>query len=187
MTTKKTTKKATVDPVEVTKGIEEMVDANRKTLQDAFAFGTEAAEKAFKTNTETLKTNYEKAVAEGKSGFEKAVKTFEGSQFYDKDNAEAFVKASNAAVEKGEKIGSAMIDFGTDRMQEVFNVTRSIAETEDVTKVVEIQTEFAKTSMQTYVSEVGKINTMVVDATKSVLEPFGAQYAANLDMFTKQA
>jgi len=187
MTTKKTTTKAAaIDPTEVTKGFEEMVDANRKTLQDAFAFGTEAAEKAFKTNTETFKTNYEKAIAEGKTGFEKAVKTFEGSQFYDKNNAEAFVKASNAAVEKGEKIGSALFDFGTDRMQEVFNVTRSIAETEDVTKVVEIQTEFAKTSMQTYVSEVGKLNTMVVDATKSVLEPFGKQYAAGLDLF-KQA
>jgi len=187
MTTKKTTTNITVDPTEVTKGFEEMVGANRKTLQDAFAFGTEAAEKAFKSNTETLKTNYEKAVADSKSGFEKAVKTFEGSQFYDKKNAEAFVKAGNAAVEKGEKIGSALFDFGTDRIQEAFNVTRSIAETEDVTKVVEIQTEYAKTSMQTYVSEVGKLNTMVIDATKSVLEPFGAQYAASLDMFSKQA
>jgi hypothetical protein len=187
MTTKKTTAKTTVDPTEVTKEIEGMVAAGRKTLQDAFASSTEAAEKAFKSNTETFKANYDKAVAESKSGFEKAVKSLEGSQFYDKDNTEAFVKASNAAVEKSEKIGSALFDFGTGQVQEAFNVARSIAETEDVSKVVEIQSEYARTSMQTYVSEFGKLNSMVVDATKSIVEPFGAQYAASLDMFSKPA
>ena len=187
MTTKKTTTSAAIDPAAVTKEIEGMVASGRKTLQDAFMNGTEAAEKAFKSNSETFKTNYEKAVAEGKSGFEKAIKTLEGSQFYDKNSAEAFVKASNAAVEKSEKIGAALIDFGTGRLQDVFNVAKSIAETEDVTKAVEIQTEFARTSMQNYVSEMGKFNSLVADAAKSVMEPFGAQYAASLDMFSKQA
>ena len=187
MTTKKTTTKNTIDATEVTKEIEDMVATGRKTLQDAFITGTEAAEKAFKSNTETFKTNYEKALAESKSGFEKAVKTFEGSQFYDKDNSEAFVKASNAAVEKNEKISAALMDFGTERLEELFKVTRTIAETEDMTKVVEIQTEFARTSVQTYVTEISKLNALVVDATKSVVEPFGAQYAANLDMFSKTA
>jgi len=185
--TKKTTAKTAIDPTQVTKEIEGMVVAGRKTLQDSFMSGTEAAEKAFKSNTETFKTSYEKAIAEGKSGFEKAVKTFEGSQFYDKDNSEAFVKASNTAVEKSEKIGAALIDFGTERVQEVFNVARTIAETEDVSKVVEIQTEFARTATQTYISEANKLNSLVVEATKSVLEPFGAQYANSLDLFSKQA
>ncbi|PHQ69509.1 MAG: hypothetical protein COB93_07885 [Sneathiella sp.] len=185
--TKKTTATAAIDPTEVTKEIEDMVVAGRKSLQDAFATSAEAAEKAFKSNTETFKTNYEKAVAEGKSGFEKVVKTFEDSQFYDKNNSEAFVKASNSAAEKSEKIGAALIDFNTDRVQEAFNVARSIAETEDVSKIVEIQSEFARTSAQTYVAEANKLNSMVVEATKSVLEPFGAQYAASLDMFSKQA
>ncbi|MFC4270980.1 hypothetical protein GQF03_04545 [Sneathiella chungangensis] len=185
--TKKSTNTAAVDPTAVTKEIEDMVATGRKSLQEAFLNGTEAAEKAFKSNSETFKTNYEKAVAEGKSGFEKVIKTLEGSQFYDKKSAEAFVKASNAAVEKSEKIGAALIDFGTGSLQDVFNVTKTIAETEDMTKVVEIQTEFAKNSMQNYVSEMGKFNTLVADAAKSVVEPFGAQYAASLDMFSKQA
>ncbi|MDF2366915.1 phasin family protein [Sneathiella sp.] len=185
--TKKATTNATVDPAVVTKEIEDMVATGRKSLQDAFINGTEAAEKAFKSNTETFKTNYEKAVAEGKTGFEKAIKTFEGSQFYDKNSADAFVKASNAAVEKSEKIGAELIDFGTGQLQEVFNITKTIAETDDVTKAVEIQTEFARTSMQSYMSEIGKLNSLVADAAKSVVEPFGAQYAASLDMFSKPA
>tara|TARA_R110002074_G_scaffold72655_7_gene167227 strand:+ start:2853 stop:3521 length:669 start_codon:yes stop_codon:yes gene_type:complete len=187
MTTKKATTNATVDPAVVTKEFEDMVATGRKSLQDAFISGTEAAEKAFKSNTESFKTNYEKAVADGKTGFEKAMKTFEGSQFYDKKSAEAYIKASNAAVEKSEKISAALIDFGTERLQEAFNVTKTLAETDDVTKAVEIQTEYAKTSMQSYVSEMGKFNALFTDAAKSVVEPFGAQYAANLDMFAKQA
>ncbi|MCC3304694.1 phasin family protein [Sneathiella sp. HT1-7] len=185
--TKKATTNATVDPAVVTKEIEEMVATGRKSLQEAFINGTEAAEKAFKSNTETFKTNYEKAIAEGKTGFEKAIKSLEGSQFYDKNSSEAFVKASNAAVEKSEKIGAEMIDFGTGQLQEVFNVTKTIAETEDVAKAVEIQTEFARTSMQSYMSEVGKLNSLIAEAAKSVVEPFGAQYAASLDMFSKPA
>ena len=49
------------------------------------------------------------------------------------------------------------------------------------------QTEFARDSLQSYVSEMGKLNSLVADAAKSVIEPFGAQYAANLDLFSKQA
>ncbi|MCF8468998.1 MAG: phasin family protein [Sneathiella sp.] len=187
MTTKKTTTNAAIDPAAVTKEIEGMVASGRKSLQDAFMNGTEAAEKAFKSSSETFKTNYEKAVAEGKSGFEKAIKTLEGSQFYDKNSAEAFVKASNAAVEKSEKIGATLIDLSTGRLQEAFAAAKSIAETEDMTKAVELQTEFARTYVQNYVSDMGKFNSLIADAAKSVMEPFGAQYTAGIDMFSKQA
>jgi|TARA_R110002072_G_scaffold109750_1_gene237202 hypothetical protein len=185
--TKKATTNATVDPAVVKKEFEDMIATGRKSLQEAFLNGTEAAEKAFKSNSETLKANYEKAVAESKSGFEKVVKAFEGSQFYDKNSAEAFVKSGNVAVEKSEKIGVALIDFGTERWQEVFNVTKTLAETEDYAKAVEVQTEYAKTSMQNYVSDVSKFNSLVADAAKSVVEPFGARYASALDVFAKQA
>ncbi|WP_373084446.1 phasin family protein [Sneathiella sp.] len=185
--TTKTSKINAADTAAVTKEIEDMVASGRKSLQDAFINGTETAEKAFKSNSETFKTNYEKVVSEGKSGFEKAIKSLEGSQFYDKNNAESFVKASNTAVEKSEKIGAAMIDFGTGQLQEAFNVARSIAETDDVTKAVEIQTEYARSAVQNYMSECGKFNSLMTDAAKSVMEPFSAQYANSIDMFSKHA
>ncbi|WP_334128690.1 phasin family protein [Sneathiella sp.] len=184
---KKATLNATIDPAAVQKEFETVLATGRKTLQDAFLSGTEAAEKAFKSNTETLKTNYEKVVAESKTGYEKAVKAFEGSQFYDKNSAEAFINAGNVAVEKGEKIGAALIDFGTERWQDVFNVAKTLAETEDYAKAIEVQTEFARNSLQTYVAEVSRINSLLTEAAKSVVEPFGTRYASALDVFTRQA
>ena len=172
---------------DATKEFEVFVTANQKTLQDAFVSGADAAEKAFKTGTETFKTSYEKALKDGKSHVEQATKTLSEASFFDKEGAEPFLKVSTAATEKSEKIGAEVIEFGTDRVEDYFAVTRSVMGAGDMQKAFELQSDYARTSVDAYVSEVSKLNTMIFDATKSIFEPFGAQYAASMEKFTKRA
>lgn len=171
----------------VTKEFETMISANRKTLQDAFKSGAEAAEKAIMSGTEAFKTSYEKAVKDSKEQVEKATKTLGENTFFDTEGAEPFVKAGTEAAEKGEKINAELIEFGTTRVSEYFTATRSVLDADDFQKAVEVQTEYARNSIETYVSEAGKINAMVIDATKTLMEPFGSQYAANMDKFLNRA
>src|SRR5690606_10444839 len=126
---KKATLNATIDTAAFEKKFEMVFATGRKSQQEAYISGNDAAQKAFKINAETVKTSNEKAVAEGKSNYEKAVKAFESSHFYDKNSAEAFITAGNAAVEKGEKIGTALLELGTERIQEIFKVAKTLAET----------------------------------------------------------
>ncbi|MEP3244784.1 MAG: phasin family protein [Sneathiella sp.] len=172
---------------EVTKDFEVLLTANRKTLQDAFMSGADAAEKAFKTGSEAFKTTYEKAVSDGKEQVEKAVKTLSEANFYEQDGTDSLAKLGTTAVEKSEKIGAEIVEFSTDRVNDYFTVTRSLIEADDVQKAIEVQSEYARTSVESYVSEFGKLNTMFVEASKSIMEPFGAQYAANMDKFLKRA
>jgi len=178
---------STADKADVTKEFETMITANGKTLQDAFKSGAEAAEKAFTTGAEAFKTNYEKALKDSKEQMEKAAKTFSDATPFDTEGAEPFVKAGTAAAEKGEKINAELMEFGTSRMSAYFAATRSVIDADDMQKAIEVQSEYARNSFETYVSEAGKINSMVIDATKTLMEPFGSQYAANMDKFLNRA
>ncbi|MBL4908179.1 MAG: phasin family protein [Sneathiella sp.] len=187
-TTTKSKTTADAKPVaDVTKEFEVLLTANQKSLQDAFVSGTEAAEKAYKSGSEAFKTSYEKAIEDGKSHIEKAAKTLSEASFYDKEGAEPFLKVSAAAVEKGEKINAEVIEFNTNRVEEYFSVARSVMEADDVQKAIELQSDYARSSVESYVTEVSKLNTMMFDAAKSIFEPFGAQYASSMDKFTKRA
>lgn len=182
--------KPAADPktaTEATKEFETLVTANQKTLQDAFVSGAEAAEKAFITGSEAFRTTYEKAVKDSKSHVEKATQTLSEANFYDADSAEPFLTAGTAAVEKSEKFGAEVIEFGTGQVAKYFSVTRSVIEADDVQKALELQSDYARNSVETYVNEVSKLNTMMLDATKSLFEPLGTQYVANVDKFMKRA
>ncbi|MFT6556602.1 MULTISPECIES: phasin family protein [Sneathiella] len=183
----KTATTAKKEAADITKDFEVLMTANRKTLQDAFKSGTDAAESAFKSGSEAFKANYEKAVKDGKANVEKATKSLSEVPFYDAEGSESFMKVGATAVEKGEKISAEIVEFSTEQVSEYFSVTRSLIEAEDVQKAIELQSEYARSSVETYVSEFGKLNSMFVDAAKTVMEPFGAQYAANMDKFLNRA
>ncbi|MBL4739408.1 MAG: hypothetical protein COB20_06265 [SAR86 cluster bacterium] len=172
---------------DVTKDFEVLLTANRKTLQDAFLSGTDAAEDAFKTSSEAFKTNYAKVLKDGKEQILKATKTLGENKFYDNESAESLFEAGSAAVEKTEKLGAEIVDFNTGQVADYFALTRSVLEAGDVQKAVELQTKYARSSVEGYVSEVSKLNTMIFDATKTLLEPFGATFTANMEKFTKSA
>ncbi len=186
----KTTAKTTdgAEKIEaVKKDFEAMFTVNKKTLQDAFLSGTEMAESAYKSSSEVFKTSMEKAIKDGKTQVEKATKSLSEAPIYDKDGAEPFLKASAAAVEKSEKIGSEMMEFGSARVDAYFAATRSVIEAEDFQKAVELQSEYARNSAETFISEASKLNAMFVEASKTLMEPFGAQYAASMDKFLTRA
>lgn len=185
--TKAKTATAETLTADVTKDFEVLMTTNRKTLQDAFLSGTDATENAFKTSSEAFKTNYEKVLKDGKEQIVKATKTLGENKFYDNESVEPLLKAGSAAVEKTETLGAEIVDFGTNQVADYFAAARSILAADDVQKAVELQANYARSSVEGYVSEVGKLNTMMFDATKTLFEPLGASFAANMEKFTKSA
>lgn len=173
----------TVELKDVTKEFEAMFTANKKTLQDAFLSGAEFAENAIKTGNEAFKSNFEKAVKDSKAQVEKASQSLSEVPMYDKDSAEPFIKAGTTAVEKGEKISAELIEFSTGTVDTFFATAKSVIEAEDAKKAFELQSEYARSSVEAFVSEASKLNAMFVDASKSVVEPISAQYAASMDKF----
>lgn len=165
------------------KDFESLFSVNNKSLQDAFLSGTDVAENAFKSSSEAFKSTMEKAVKDSKSHVEKATQSLTEAPMYDKEGAEPFFKASTEAAEKGEKINAELIEFGTARMDAYFSATRSVLEAEDVQKAIELQSEFARSSAEIFITEAAKLNEMFVEASKTLMQPFGTQYATGMDKF----
>ncbi len=171
----------------VKKDMESLFSANRKTLQDAFLSGTEVAENAYKSSSDAFKSTFEKAIKDGKTQVEKATQSLTEVPMYDKEGAEPFLKVGTEVAEKSEKISAALLEFSAARMDAYFTATRSVIEAEDVQKAIELQSEFARSTAEQFVSEASKLNAMFVEASKSLMEPFGAQYAASMDKFLNRA
>ncbi|MBL4667429.1 MAG: phasin family protein [Sneathiella sp.] len=169
------------------KEFELLLTANNKTLQDAFTSGTEAAENAFKTSADAFRSSYDKALKDGKAQIEKATQSFTDGPMYDKDGAEPLLKVGNVVAETGEKIGAEIIEFGSESVNTYFTTARSIAEAGDAQKALEIQTEYTRNTVEAFMSETKKLNAMFVDASKTLMEPFGSQFTAGMDKFLNRA
>ncbi len=183
----KTAKQAKTDTASAAKEFEVLLTANTKTLQDAFVSGAEVAENAFKTSTDAFRSSYEKAIKDSKSQVEKATKYLGDVPMFDKDNTDQLMKVSTEVAEKGEKIGAEIIEFGSESVNAYFTAARSVVEADDAQKAFELQSEYARTSVETFVSETKKLNSMFVEASKALMEPFGSQYATSMDKFLNRA
>src|SRR5215471_9022134 len=108
----------------------------------------EGIETAFRTGTEALKVS-----------FEKAVKNYDQFLGYGKDTVEIYAY-SKQSIE--DSIAAAKALLGSKSVHEAF----------------ELQTDYAKSAFDAYVSELTKLSELVVSTTKETFEPIQGRVAA---------
>jgi phasin family protein len=136
----------------------------------AKAAGAEAAEgieTALKTGTEAFK-----------NGFEKAVKGYDQLLGYGKDTVEAYVKSANAAGKGAETLHNEIYAYSKQSIEDSIKAAKAVFASKSPQEAFELQTDFAKTAFETYVSEVTKLNEIVVASTKQAFEPIQGRYQA---------
>jgi phasin family protein len=136
----------------------------------AKAAGAEAAEgieTALKTGTEAFK-----------NGFEKAVKGYDQLLGYGKDTVEAYVKSANAAGKGAETLHNEIYAYSKQSIEDSIKAAKAVFASKSPQEAFERQTDFAKTAFETYVSEVTKLNEIVVASTKQAFEPIQGRYQA---------
>ncbi|CAN7296313.1 TIGR01841 family phasin [Phenylobacterium sp. LjRoot219] len=106
-----------------------------------------------------------------KDGVEKTMAAFTEAGSLSKKNLEAVVASMTAAAKGAEIVGAQAMAFSKKSFDDQVHAARSLASAKSVQEVVELQTTFARTFLENYMSEAGKLTETVSSAVKDSMKP----------------
>ncbi len=145
--------------------------AKAKTAGEKLNGTTETFETAFKTGTEALKAN-----------FDKAVKNYDQLLGFSKDTVEAYVKAANVAGKGAETLHNEIYSFSKQSIEGSIANAKALMASKSAHEAFELQTGFAKSAFETYVGELTKLGELMVATSKETFEPIQGRIQAWVDV-----
>ncbi len=129
--------------------------------------GVETIETAIKTGSEAFKT-----------GFDRAVKNYDQFLGYGRDTVEAYMRAANAAGKGVETLHNELYAFSKQSVEDSISATKALLGSKSVHEAFELQSDFAKSAFDNYVSQVTKLGEIVSSTTKEAFEPLQGRVQA---------
>jgi phasin family protein len=106
-----------------------------------------------------------------KDGVEKTLAAFNEANSLSKKNLEAVVASVTAAAKGAETVGAQAMAFSKKAFDDQVSAARSLATAKSVQEVVELQSTLARTFLENYMSEVGKLTEAVSTSVKDSMKP----------------
>lgn len=131
------------------------------------------------------KTNGSKTAETTAQGFEAAVKGFEQFNTLGKDNMEAVVAFSTTYAKGIEAINAELAAFAKKSLEDSVTATKALMGAKTVKELVDLQSDFAKTSFDELMSKSSKLGEMYAKVTKQALEPINARVTETMSKFAK--
>ena len=134
------------------------------------------------TAAETAKATAEKFAETGnqafKDGVEKSLAAFADINAYSKRNMEAMVASVTAATKGAETLGAQAMSYSKASLEGQVAAAKSLAGAKSLQEVVELQTSFAKTAMESYIAEMNRASETVAGAVKESFQPINERVTA---------
>ena len=136
---------------------------------------------------ETMKSTVEQFTTAGNQAFkdsiEKSLSAFTEVNVYSKKNLEAVVASLTAATKGAEALGAQAMAYSKKSLEDQVAATRSLTSARSVQEVVELQTAFAKTALETYLAQVNKASETVAASVKESFQPINERVTAFVERF----
>lgn len=129
--------------------------------------GSETIETALKNGSEAFKT-----------GFEKFSKNYDQLLSYGRDTVEAYMKAANAAGKGVETLQSELYAFSKQSLEESIAATKALMGSKSIHEAFELQTDFAKSSFDSYIGQVSKLSDIMMSTAKDTFGPLQGRVQA---------
>jgi phasin family protein len=149
----------TIEPAQIT---EELIDM-------ANVSSTEAADKA-----QALFGDFSNRF---KTAFEKSTKLGEEYVDFAKGNVEAVIASARVAAKAGESLGQEAADYGKKHFEAASAAFKSFATVKSPTELFQLQSEFAKASFDSIVSEASRVSESLLKVAGDVAQPISNRYA----------
>ena len=147
----------------------------------------EQATATAKVQGEQFKAQAEKAQAAGaqalRDGLEKTSASFAELSVHSKQNLEA-LSASAAAAQKGaESLSAQALSYGKTSWENGVAAAQTISQARSIQELIELQTNFAKSAVETYLSEVTKATETLTGSVKDSFKPINERVTASVEKF----
>lgn len=131
---------------------------------------------------ETVKKTVEQATAAGneafKQGVDKSINALTEMNTLGKKNIEAAVESVTAATRGAEALSAQALAYSKKSWEEGVSAAQALASAKSVQEVIELQTAFAKSAMEAYLSEVTKMTDTVQASVKDSFKPINERATA---------
>lgn len=138
-------------------------------------------------SAETLKNTIEQYTTTGnqafKDGVEKSLSALNEINSASKQNLEAVVASVTAATKGAESLGAHSIEFSKKSVESAVAAAKTLSGAKSLQEVVELQTSFAKTALESYLAQLNKASEIVSASMKESLVPLNARVTATVEKF----
>ena len=118
-----------------------------------------------------------------KDGVEKGLAALNEMNTHSKKNLEAVVASATASAKGAEALGAQAMAFSKAIFDTQVSAAKSLAGAKSVQEVVELQTSFAKTALETYMAEFAKMSDTVSASVKESMKPLNERVTATVEKF----
>lgn len=118
-----------------------------------------------------------------KDGVEKSLAAMNEMNSYSKKNLEAVVASATASAKGAEALGAQAMAFSKAMFDSQVAAAKSLAGAKSVQEVVELQTSFAKSALETYMSQFGKMSETVSASVKDSMQPINERVTEAVEKF----
>ncbi|MDB5450243.1 MAG: hypothetical protein JWQ52_1371 [Phenylobacterium sp.] len=137
-----------------------------------------AAAEAVKSTVEQFTTASNVAF---KDGVEKTLASLNEANTHSKKNLEAVVASVTAATKGAEALGAQAMAFSKTSFENQVAAAKSLAGAKSVQEVVELQTAFAKSALESYMAQVGQMSETVSASVKDSMKPLNERVTAMVE------
>jgi phasin family protein len=135
--------------------------------------------------TKTAKTAADSAAAFGKQAFKDSVETsmnsFAELGAASKRNIEALTDSFNAASQGAQALGAQAVAYSKKSFEDQVVVAKSLASAKTVQEAMDIQADFAKSAMDTYMTEMNRWTETFTATAKSTFKPINERVTAAVE------
>jgi phasin family protein len=139
------------------------------------------------TSAQTIKSTAEQYQAAGSKAFkdavEKSMTALNDINAHSKSNLEAVVASVTAAGKGAETLGAQTAAYSKKSLEDYVAAAKSLTTAKSLQEVVELQTAFAKSSLEAYLAQVNKASETVAASLKETLTPLNARVTAAVETF----
>ena len=116
-----------------------------------------------------------------KDGVEKTLAALNDANAHSKKNLEAVVASATAATKGAEALGAQAMAFSKTVFDAQVSAAKTLAGAKSVQEVVELQTSYAKSALETYMSEFGKMTDVVSASVKDAMKPLNERVTETVE------
>lgn len=139
------------------------------------------------TAAETAKATAERFAETGNQAFkeniEKGLSTLADLNSYSKRNLEAVVASVTAATKGAEALGAQVTAFSKKAAEDHMAATKSLTSAKSLQEAVELQTSYAKSFLDTYLTELNKWSDTVSGSVRDSMRPINERVSAVVEQF----
>jgi phasin family protein len=175
--------KAAAETAAVT--IEHAADNAAAATTDATAKGFDKTLAAMKDGMEKATKGIETSQMKMKESVEKAMKTAEEMMAFGQGNLEAMMKSTQIYAAGFQDISKHLAAHSKATLEESVHFTKTLMGIKSVKEAVDLQSSFAKTSIEKAVAETSKITDATVKLAEEAIAPLTARMTLAVEKFGK--